>query len=44
VPEYWVLDNVEPSLHRFHTPVDGRYTRDPPLGAGRKVAVPFAPG
>lgn len=44
VPEYWVLDNVEPSLHRFHTPVGGAYTRDPPLGPDDRVAVPFAAG
>lgn len=44
VPEYWVLDDVSIRLHRFHTPVDGRYTRDPPLGPEAEIAVPFAPG
>lgn len=44
VPEYWVLDDVEPSLHRFHTARDGRYARDPARGPEERVAVPFAPG
>ncbi len=44
VSEYWVLDDVAIRLHRFHTPVDGRYTRDLPLGADDSIAVQFAPG
>ena len=44
VPEYWVLDDVEPRLHRFHTPSGGAYLRDPPLGVDAVVEVPFAPG
>lgn len=44
VPEYWVLDNVDNVLHRFHSPRAGAYTRDAPLGLDERVAVPFAPG
>lgn len=44
VPEYWVLDNADMTLHRFHTPRSGAYARDPPMGLDAHVAVPFAPG
>lgn len=43
VPEYWVLDNVQPQLHRFHSPADGVYQRDPPLSLDQTIALPFAP-
>lgn len=44
IPELWVLDNVALLLHRFHTPSDGLYERDPPRGLDEFVDVPFAPG
>jgi Uma2 family endonuclease len=44
VRELWVLDGVKLVLHRFHSPRDGVYQRDPPRGLDEEVDVPFAPG
>lgn len=44
VPELWVVDNVKNLLHRFHSPSNGRYVAEPPIGLDARIAVPFAAG
>jgi Uma2 family endonuclease len=44
VPELWILEAETHQLHRFHSPREGVYERDAPLGLEGRIAVPFAPG
>lgn len=44
VPELWVLDGEARRLHRLHSPAEGRYVDDPPLGLEDRIAVPFGAG